>query len=518
MVENDHKSAGDTPPRWKLAGAAALVTLAAFALALYARRVTPPDPDFPSLTQDQLLRSNFHPGGIGVIVQLAIVPITLIYLFSNTALFRRVASGKANPRDPLKLFATLALIQLLVHSYHLGFARLLNEPPELGMMSMVDLVVIAGGLLSGWKIGLGLGLVSMLLRGTHFFIRFFPCVPPELPFILQADGLLGWLNTIGRHGLLKHYVFNLGVSSALWAGTATGLCADLIGKRRFAPLAALLLGLVIDLGILILMFVARTAPVLEFLFPGTLMSGLTLAIVALIVRGVQTEAARRQAEAAALALTQAELRALRAQINPHFLFNALNTIRYFVRTDSETARRLLLDLSEIFQRALRSGEFVPLRDEISYAEAYLALEKARFDERLQIEWSIQPTSQLTTHPPNLPTLLDHPVPTLILQPIVENAVVHGIARNPGGGTVKITIQPLDGDLLLQVQDNGPGINATRLAEILNPEQDNNHSIGLRNVDKRLQALYGQEHRLLVESEVGHGTRVQIRIPLETQLD
>ena len=164
---------------------------------------------------------------------------------------------------------------------------------------------------------------------------------------------------------------------------------------------------------------------LLFLIPNMLVSGLALAAIALMVRSVQAETARRKAEAAELALAHAELRALRAQINPHFLFNALNTIRYFVRTDPETARRLLLNLSEVFQRALRSGEFVPLRDELSYVKSYLALEKARLDERLQVEWIVPGEDHL-----------DHPVPTLILQPIVENAVVHGIATESGGGTVR----------------------------------------------------------------------------------
>jgi sensor histidine kinase YesM len=314
--------------------------------------------------------------------------------------------------------------------------------------------------------------------------------------------LFEWLNLLLRHGILGHYIINLAASSSLWAGSVAGLCADMMGRYRYAPLTALVLGIGINLGALALMFVARTPPVLEFLFPGTLMAGLTMAVVTLIVRGAQMEVARRQAEAAQLALTRAELRALRAQINPHFLSNALNTIRYFVRTDPETARGLLLNLSEVFQRALRAGEFVSLQDELRYAEAYLALEKARFDERLHIEWSIPNTD-----------LFDHLVPTLILQPIVENAIVHGIAPLAEGGMVKITIEESQNTLLLSVEDNGPGIDAARLAELLNQDKDDNGAIGLRNVDRRLRTLYGEAYRLVVTSELGGGTSVQIRIPL-----
>jgi signal transduction histidine kinase len=231
-----------------------------------------------------------------------------------------------------------------------------------------------------------------------------------------------------------------------------------------------------------------------------LFSGLALAAVALMVRSAQAEAERRRAEAAELELTKAELRALRAQINPHFLFNSLNTIRYFVRTDPETARELLLNLSEIFQRALRAGEFVALRDEISYVEAYLALEEARLGERLRVVWSIPDE-----------TCLDILVPTLILQPIVENAVVHGIATKPEGGTVSIAVERSGSDIALRVEDDGPGIAPEMLASLLEPGEER-AGIGLPNIDSRLRAIYGEAYGLAIESEPGHGTRVQMRIP------
>jgi len=185
-----------------------------------------------------------------------------------------------------------------------------------------------------------------------------------------------------------------------------------------------------------------------------------------------------------------------------FLFNALNTIRYFGHTDPDAARRLLLDLSEIFQRSLHSGDLVPLRDEKSYVDAYLALEKARLSERLRIEWSVAPEVDL-----------DCLVPTLILQPIVENAVVHGIARKPDGGTVHITIERAGDDLLLQVEDDGEGIPPVLLPELLSRKRGNGKAIGLRNVDGRLRALYGAEYGLALESEIGRGTRVMFRVPV-----
>jgi LytS/YehU family sensor histidine kinase len=302
-------------------------------------------------------------------------------------------------------------------------------------------------------------------------------------------------------------VYNLWTSSAVWAGLVAGIHAELLGKQRFRPLGALVLGVGIDLVVVYLTAIAGVPPGVFFLIPNLLLSGVAVPAVALMMRSVQAEAARRKAEATELALAQAELRALRAQINPHFLFNALNTIRYFVRTDPRTARRLLLNLSEVFQRALRSGEFVPLQDELSYVEAYLALEQARLDQRLRVEWS-PPVAALRESP-----LGEHPVPTLILQPIVENAVVHGVAKKPEGGTVRVQVGQADGGLLLRVVDDGPGMAPERLAEVLDPGWPGK-SIGLRNVDGRLRALYGAVHGLAVQSQVGQGTTVLIKIPLE----
>jgi LytS/YehU family sensor histidine kinase len=313
-----------------------------------------------------------------------------------------------------------------------------------------------------------------------------------------------------------YYISDLGASSAVWAGIVAGLCAVLLGSRRFNPLITLSLGMGISLGVILLTAISWEYPEVftPFLTPGVVITGLAMAAISLIVRNMQAKTAQQKAEAAQLALTQAELRALRAQINPHFLFNALNTIRYFVRTDAGAARDLLLDLSEVFQRALRSGEFVTLRDELSYVQSYLALEKARLGKRLNVSWSIQTDTATLDTPPvaNESPLLDQSVPTLILQPIVENAVIHGVAKKRGGGTVSITVKQVEGDLLLQVEDDGPGIDPARLAEVLKPEQKS-ESIGLRNVDGRLRTLYGDEYGLVINSEVDVGTCVQIKIPV-----
>ncbi|MFQ5433475.1 MAG: sensor histidine kinase, partial [Anaerolineae bacterium] len=364
-------------------------------------------------------------------------------------------------------------------------------------------VVIVAALLGGWRAGLGLGLVTLLITGTRFMfnhldvIHFFRyayehAAPGEFSFVV-------------RDTFLRFYLVNMQATFPVWVGILTGLGAELSGKRRFLPVVALGLGIVVELATGYPIALAGPDPAffLWLLFPGALVMGIALAVVALIFRSVQADAARRQAETAELARARAELRALRAQINPHFLFNALNTIRFFVRTDAETARRLLLNLSQVFQSALKSGDFVPLRAEIDTVKAYLALEQARLEERLTVAWSMAEESPL----------LDHSVPTLILQPIVENAVVHGLAPKPGGGTLIIRIGREDGDLCLSVADDGLGIAPDRLAALLDPAGDERNEIGLRNVDGRLRALYGNNYCLDIQSEPGTGTRIKIRIPL-----
>jgi len=170
------------------------------------------------------------------------------------------------------------------------------------------------------------------------------------------------------------------------------------------------------------------------------------------------------------------------------------------------ARRLLIDLSEVYQRALRAGDFVPLAEEISHVEAYLALEQARLGERLAVKWSTPPADELGV-----------PVPTLILQPIVENAVIHGIGAKTAGGAVSVTIAKANGLVSFEVTDDGAGIDAERLATLLSgPEEPEGteavESIGLKNVDGRLRALYGEAFGLAIESTGGVGTTVRFRIP------
>ena len=204
----------------------------------------------------------------------------------------------------------------------------------------------------------------------------------------------------------------------------------------------------------------------------------------------------REQELVELAAT-AQLAALRAQINPHFLFNSLNSIAQLIRADPDRAEACVERLAEMFRYVLRYGEkdFVPLAEELEMARAYLDIERARFGDRLRVETHVDP-----------PTL-QHLIPNLILQPLVENAVRHGLSRKRGGGTVRIDASLADGCLELSVGDDGLGMPDTALERVYE------HGIGLRNLRDRLERLYGPAHLPEITSAPGSGTRVRLRLPL-----
>ena len=197
-------------------------------------------------------------------------------------------------------------------------------------------------------------------------------------------------------------------------------------------------------------------------------------------------------------LMQARLEALSSQINPHFLFNTLNSISTLIRTNPEQARTMLARLSRILRRRLRNQDhFSPLRDELEFIEDYLSIELVRFGDKLRVVKDIDPS------------VLDVLVPSMLLQPLVENSIRHGLAAKVEGGTVTLRARRSGDRLLIQVEDDGVGIPEAELSGILNK------GIGVSNVKERLKVLYNQDYRMLIDSQPGRGTRIEIEVP-ETQ--
>jgi len=233
--------------------------------------------------------------------------------------------------------------------------------------------------------------------------------------------------------------------------------------------------------------------VLEHL-PVALITGFVLMVVGLLARQAQARTAEKHLVSSEHARMQAELKALRTQINPHFLFNALSTIRYHARTEPDTAYDLLDDLSDMFHGVLKADAFVSIEEELDMVKAYLAIEKARLRERLSVIWQIDDTIDL-----------HHPIPTLIVQPLVENAVVHGIGPRPQGGVVTITVQSVANAYQVCVADDGLGFDVGDL-------QTNGTGIGLSNVQERMISLYGPDFAPVIESSAETGTSITLRIP------
>lgn len=200
----------------------------------------------------------------------------------------------------------------------------------------------------------------------------------------------------------------------------------------------------------------------------------------------------------------AKLGALRAQINPHFLFNTLNTIASKARTDPEEARQLLLRLSDFFRYAVRQdGHFAEFGQEYFFVRTYLSLEQARYGDRLRVRYDVDPRV-LTAH-----------VPVLAIQPLVENAVKHGLANKVEGGTVtlKARVDPLTRTTSIRVSDDGVGMPPDLLKKITSEAVSAPEGIGLRNVSERLDTLFGERYHFDIRSKEGEGTSVDLRIPL-----
>lgn len=214
------------------------------------------------------------------------------------------------------------------------------------------------------------------------------------------------------------------------------------------------------------------------------------------------EAKEREAQAARLAaqIAEARLGALRMQLHPHFLFNSLNAITVLVRDqDTAAASRMLELLSDVLRQVLRTDQTheVSLADELSFLERYLAIEQVRFSDRLRVELAVEDS------------LEDAAVPAFLLQPLVENALRHGISRRDDAGRIEISAREVDDVLVLEVRDDGPGVTAD------GGNRDESNGVGLRNVRERLATLYGANASLRLQSPTleGHGTVAVVTLPL-----
>jgi len=199
-------------------------------------------------------------------------------------------------------------------------------------------------------------------------------------------------------------------------------------------------------------------------------------------------------------LLHARMEALQSQINPHFLFNTLNSISSLVRFDPDTARDMISKLATILRRLLNSSEaFAPLREELEFIDNYLDIEVVRFGgEKLRVVKELDPAS------------LDVVVPSMLLQPLIENSIKHGLSPKIEGGSIYLRSRVTNSRLIIEVEDDGVGMGGAQLEE---SSSWSGMGIGMANISERLQVLYGDTARMTIDSHEGKGTLIRIRLPL-----
>jgi two-component system LytT family sensor kinase len=229
----------------------------------------------------------------------------------------------------------------------------------------------------------------------------------------------------------------------------------------------------------------------------------TISIVAVALKVLNNTRIEMKLEEQERLLLQARMEALQSQINPHFLFNTLNSVASLVRFDPDTAREMILKLSKILRRLLKkSDSFVELREELEFIDDYLDIEVIRFGrDKLRVVKEFEPAS------------LDVVVPAMMIQPIVENSIKHGLAPKVSGGTIFLRTRISGGMLVIEVEDDGVGIvePGSEASEWSAPQHGT--GIGMANVRERLQVLFNDAGRVEMESRTGEGTVVRIVVPI-----
>jgi two-component system LytT family sensor kinase len=443
---------------------------------------------------------------VDLLIKLAVMAL-LAGFVARFSMFRRLLLiEQRGPRQKIQFAAFLGL------PFMVGvLARLLADYPTADLS--LEVTVLAG-LLGGTIVGLAVALIVNL---PILLIALWAAVLPLFPAFAQSAP--AWLIPYYRPELLA---FPMATLYAVAAGTARWVCPDKEEIWKFSPFIDLslyrsirqrfkhpaidwqvLFWLICVILEIIRMMVVGPISKGTLFYPSSphtwtkiLIVMATLIGVGLPVRIWNTTRIERKLVEQEKALLQARMDALISQINPHFLFNTLNTISSLIRFDPDMARTVLLKLSNILRRRLKAQvHFSPLRQELDFIDDYLDIEVVRFGrDKLQIRKEIDPET------------LDMVVPSMILQPLIENALRHGIAPKIEGGTITLRAMRGNSRLIVEVIDDGVGISEQRQTEVYGS------GIGISNVRERLKVVYGQDFLLKIDSQPGKGTTIRFEIP------
>ncbi|MET3721220.1 MULTISPECIES: histidine kinase [unclassified Arthrobacter] len=304
--------------------------------------------------------------------------------------------------------------------------------------------------------------------------------------ITDTAGVLAW---DGAAEELKPLLMELAAGVLTGGRTAVLQARDLGADRRFANLEAVIAP--VRAGSRVVGVVAAFAP--------SAGAGLVRA-TGEVADWVAVQVELAELDASRTLLMEAEVRALRAQISPHFIYNSLNAIASFINTDPQRARELVVEFADFTRYSFRRhGDFTTLAEELRCIDRYLLLERARFGERVQVSLRVAPE------------VLSTVIPFLSLQPLVENAVRHGLEAKEGAGHITITANDSGAFAEVTIEDDGVGMDPAELQSMLAGHRDGDH-VGLRNVDARLRQVYGEQHGLVIETALGEGTLITMRVP------
>jgi signal transduction histidine kinase len=332
-------------------------------------------------------------------------------------------------------------------------------------------ILYVGRRAAGYPVSLG----EALIGGAADWLLWLVLAPPVIWLARRFPiGPTPWLRNVAVHLVAGAIVALVDVAAFTWIYRATGVAY--YEEPTFWQGYARALSLWLHWGLLVYWLIVAGVHALAYYHTS---------------RQRAMQAVRLQSQ-----LTQARLRALRMQLHPHFLFNTLNTIATYVREQRrDAAVDLIADLADLLRASLDEGaaQEVPLHREISFIRRYLEIEERRFGNRLEVRFRVPDA------------LLDAHVPTMILQPLVENAVRHGVGDRVRDGVIRILAERQTGTLVLQVQDNGPGFPTV-------PFVPTGSHVGLRNTSERLERLYGDDGRLEVRNHPDGGAVVMVSVP------
>ncbi|MGO8789012.1 MAG: sensor histidine kinase [Terriglobia bacterium] len=442
---------------------------------------------------------------VDLLIKLAVIAL-LAGFIARFSMFRRLLMIEQRvPREKIQFAAFLGL------PFMIGvLARLFAQYPTTDLSLEVTVVAgLLGGTIVGLAVALIVNLPILVIALWVAILSLFPALAHSAPT---------WLIPYYRPELLAPI---MATGYAMAAGTARWVCPDKEEIWKFSPSFDLslyrsirqrfkhpaidwqVLFTVICVALeIIRMEVGQISrgtlfyPSSPHFWTRVLIVLGTLIGVSLPVRIWNTTRIERKLVEQEKALLQARMDALISQINPHFLFNTLNTISSLIRFDPDTARTVLLKLSNILRRRLKAQvHFAPLRQELDFIDDYLDIEVVRFGrDKLQIRKEIDPET------------LDMVVPSMVLQPLVENALRHGIAPKIEGGVITLRAQRRNGRLMVEVIDDGVGISDQKQPGL------SVTGIGISNVRERLKVVYGQDCVLKIESQPGKGTTIRFEIP------